>query len=142
MNDIFIDNDVAINLVTPLSEPFKLFLNWLYQEGALVCNQKLKCEYIRGNQTLSIVIDRLHRDGRINFISNNKLKGFAFTKTEEKSFLSNKKDRDNLKTVFLSFRKLAISHDNNFISDVNNFRRLNGINPLCRDCPSKINYRV
>lgn len=141
MKDIFIDNSAAINLSTPLTDPFKIFVKWLYSEGTLVLNKKLKVEYIAGNQTLSIVIDRLTRDGRVNNIPDNLLKEFIFTSVQEKRFLSNKRDRIHLKSVFLSKRKLAISNDTNFIIDINGFNKVDGIQPTCVDCPSKINYQ-
>lgn len=142
MNDIFIDTNLAKNLANPLSNPYKQFIKWLFDSGYIVLNNKLHVEFIRGNQTLAVVIDRLIKEGRVNRLSNEDLRNFRFRKSEERKLLSNHEDRIHLKSVFLSYRKLALSNDVNFKSDVNNFRSIDGQKAICEDCPSKVLYDV
>jgi hypothetical protein len=54
--------------------------------------------------------------------------------------LSNWKDRDHLKTILLSFRKLAITSDNNFCIDINNHPKIDKIKPSAGLSPDEINY--
>lgn len=140
MKDIFVDTNLATNLATPLNDHFKDFLKWLYTDGALVINSKLITEFVRGNQTLSVVLNKLTIAGRINNIKASDLKCFKFSKSTEKILLSNYEDRIHLKTVLLSNRKLALSKDVNFNKDINGFKKIDNIKPTCADCPSKLTY--
>ena len=141
MNDIFLDTNLANNLHNPLNDDYKLFIEWLYTRGCLVLNKKLHVEFIRGNQTLAVIIDRLIREGRVNTISVELLRNFKFRKSEERVLLSNHEDRVHLKSVLLSNRKLALSNDQNLSTDINNFRLIDGIKSVCADCPTKLIYQ-
>ncbi|MBI5217602.1 MAG: hypothetical protein HY958_01555 [Bacteroidia bacterium] len=41
MKDIFVDTNIAKNLITPLNPEYKKFLNWLNIEGSLVVSNHL-----------------------------------------------------------------------------------------------------
>jgi hypothetical protein len=141
MKDIFIDNCIIKFVKTPVDEKYKLFVTWLNTEGALVTSNKLIQEYYSGDNTLQVIIDRLTREGRINKIKNDELKRFNFTKTQINSLRSKSNDLEHLKAVLLSYRKIAISIDTNFIHDINNYPKLERIKPTAADCPTKINYK-
>lgn len=138
--DLFIDANLAKNLCPQVPEEYKPLLSWLYAKGSLVLTHKINNEYVCGNQTLGVVIANLSRHNRIHFISNEKLKTLKFTRVQERRFKSNKKDRDHLKAIFLSNRKVGLSADKNFIIDVNTYNKVNNIQPFCTDCPTKLDY--
>jgi hypothetical protein len=146
MNDIFVDNNAAKHFIPPVPNNYKDFLVWLKDEGALVVSQKLLIEYTQGlahitNQSIITIIGHLTKHGRLNKISSEALKSFDFKKHEENRFLCNHQDRDHLKTIFLSHRKLAISSDRNFRIDIQNFRRVNKIKPQAAPNPTLLDYR-
>lgn len=150
MNDLFIDNNVAKELTPPLVEEYKELIEWLFKEGTLVVSQKLLGEYNQGlihlsaikrNESIIGIIGRLTQEGRINKITNQRLNAFMIPKKIEKRLLSNWKDRDHIKTVLLSFRKLAITSDNNFRRDINGYPRVDKIQPQAALSPNGINYK-
>ena len=150
MKDIFIDNNIALKLSPPLDEEYKELVAWLFEEGALVVSQKLLVEYNQGlihlsnakrNESVLGIIGRLTQEGRLNKINNQQISAFIIPKKIENRLLSNKKDRDHLKTIILSFRKLAITSDNNFLRDINNYPKVNKVSPEAAYSPSRINYK-
>lgn len=141
MKDIFVDTNVAHHMVTPLSEHFKTFVEWLYKDGTLVLSTKLHMEYVSGNQLLAVVIDKLTKDGRVSKIPTQQLSSYRFKRSIERGFLSNYKDRVHIKTVCLSNRKMAIALDNNLRKDINSLPVIDKIQPVCVDCPSKLAYK-
>lgn len=141
MKDIFLDTNLAKNLINPLSDSFKEFIIWLNKDGALVFSNHLKREYGRGNQNLATIVNNLAAKGRINNIPNQVISNFKFSKSVEKKFLSNYKDRVHIKTVVLSERKLALALDINLQTDISGLPKINGIKPNCKDCPNKIKYK-
>lgn len=141
MNDIFFDTNLAHNLINPTSPEYRDFLNWLYKDGALVISNKLEVEYGRGNQNLIVIIDGLTKNGRINRITNRQLQEYCIPKRIENRLLSNKADRNNIKCIVLSNRKMGIIADNNLLKDINNYPRLNKIKPTAANRPSEIDYK-
>ncbi|MBI5220105.1 MAG: hypothetical protein HY958_14350 [Bacteroidia bacterium] len=73
----------------------------------------------------------------MNKISNKQLTGFIFKKHIEKSLKSNAADWIHLKTVLLSYRKLAISNDKNLRNDINHYP---GYNAIAAARPNELNY--
>lgn len=150
MKDLFIDNNIAKELSPPLSQEYKELIDWLFKEGALVVSQKLLNEFNQGlvnlssvkrNESILGIIGKLTQEGRINKISSHQLNNYTIPKKNEKTLLSNWKDRDHLKTIILSFRKLAITSDNNFRRDINGFSKVDKIQPRAAMSPSGINYK-
>lgn len=140
-NDIFIDTNLAHNLINPMNDHFKKLYLWLYHEGALAITKKLIAEYGQGNQNLAVVVNYLTVKGRVNCISKQQLTNLSIPKKIEKRLLSNRSDHTHIKTVILSDRKIAISADKNLIDDINNYPKYQKIKACCADCPSKINYQ-
>lgn len=140
MKDILIDSNLIKNIENPVPSNYKPFIKWLKNEGAIVLTNKLKTEYYRGNQNLSVIIDVLTRQKRVNVITNKQLSSFRFKKNVSSGFLSNRDDWHHLKAVCLSHRKMSISSDINFTKDVKSLPKFDGVKPTCESCPSKIKY--
>lgn len=150
MKDIFIDNDIAKRFSPPLQKPYKELITWLYNEGALVVSQKLLVEYNQGlanltdmkrNESILGIIGVLIQTGRLNKITNQQLNNYRFKKYIENAFLSNRKDWNHIKTVLLSYRKMAITVDANFHNDINRQPKIDKIKPHATFSPSTINYK-
>lgn len=148
MNDIFLDNNIVKHFTPPLTQEYKELASWLYEEGALVVSQKLLNEYIHGlshvkfeDQTILGIINKLTQQGRLNKIENRQLSNLIIPKRREKKFLSNREDHFHIKTILLSYRKLAISKDNNLCTDINNHPKVDKIKPRAANKPTGINYR-
>jgi hypothetical protein len=125
IKDIFVDSCVAVRLENPVDPSLVGLLEWLAEHGAPVITPKILKEYNDSLDACSsnfiAIINACQRDGRFIEISNDELKSLSFSKKIEKKLLSNRKDWWHIKAVILSPRKLAISFDNNFVQDVNNF---------------------
>lgn len=127
MKDILVDNNVGKNFCNPLDPEYKNFIEWLFREGALVVTVKLMQEYIASSGASSsptnmpAIIDKLLREGRLNLIANKVLKAFRISRRTERFLIANRSDWNYLKAVMISLRKYALSLDDNFRYDVNNF---------------------
>lgn len=128
MNDIFIDNDSSKGLINPLQQEYKDLYIWLINEGVLTVSNHTLTEYGRGNQNLSAIIELLMRKGRLNKVSNLDLKRLAIPK--KRNVYCNGEDILNLKTVLLSYRKMALSQDNGLIRTINQWPKYNRVKPL------------
>jgi hypothetical protein len=107
--DIFIDNNIASRFGNPADEEYKKLVCWLAKNGEvkednafLTVSQKLIGEYNRSNihpkslNAIPILVTKLQREGRLNFIDNQTIKDFKkeyFTKKVERNLLSNKEDK-------------------------------------------------
>ncbi|MFW6130825.1 MAG: hypothetical protein ACOC56_06525 [Atribacterota bacterium] len=136
--DIFVDNNLISNFNNKMSNEYKRFTKWLIDEGSLVISNLLRREYKNtdNKNNIHLIIDIQTRKGRLNIIENRKIREFKYKKHENKRLRSD--DYKHIKIVLLSDRKLAISEDNNFRYDINNFP---GYNARAEKSPSKINYR-
>jgi len=127
IKDILVDNTVAKNFCNPLDSHYKAFIEWLFNEGTLVVTQRLLSEYFAScgaatsSTSIPVIVNRLLLQGRLRKFVKDELVSFRFPKRTEKRLRCNRNDRDNLKAVLLSARKYAVSHDDNFRYDVNNF---------------------
>lgn len=127
MKDILVDNNIAKNFCNPLDEEYKRFIKWLFHEGSLVITTKLIVEYqsscsSSGSITnVMAIIDKQQKEGRLNSLSTKDLKSFKFKPKDERRLLSDKKDRNHIKSVLLSKRRFALSRDKKFRADVNGF---------------------
>lgn len=126
VKDIFVDDCVAVRLENPLDPKLHGFLIWLESEGSLVVTKKIVAEYSAslsrgGSSTFIALLSKLQRQGRQVFISSKELKDFKIPPKTSRKLKSNKKDWWHLKAVIISPRKIALSFDNNFISDVNGY---------------------
>lgn len=137
--DIVIDNNVMCLYDKPKSANIKQMFHWLKEEGALTVSQKLIIEYVgSGNRLITALIDNLIRDGRYNRIPKKNLD--AFNEDRHFKYTCNRKDRYHAKLVFLSHRKLLVSFDNKFLSDVNLFKKVNKIQPRATKSPDPAFY--
>ncbi len=137
VKDIFIDNNVAKNFANPLDPEYKKLIQWLMKFEAadpnnahLVISKKLLIEYIssagaaNSETNITVIIDKLTREGRLIKISNQDIKGFKqtyLTPRVVRKLTCNSKDRDHIPVVLLSFRKFALTIDHKFRDDLENF---------------------
>ena len=152
--DILIDNNVTKNFGNPLDSEYKKLVAWLIRHNAdhplndayLAVSNKLLCEYSRTSgysqslTNITVIVDILTREGRLNKISNSLIKKFKskfFRKYVVQRLTCNPSDWDHISVVMLSDRKYALSLDANFRSDVNNFP---GFSALAAKRPQDIPY--
>jgi hypothetical protein len=139
--DIFIDNNIASKFSNPQDVEYRKLTQWLLKfDGTnienkdnyahLVVSKKLLVEYYRSamnassNTSIPVIIDRLTREDRLNNISNQDIKDFKtahFTKTVQRQLRCNDEDKEHIPLVLLSDRKYALTLDNNFKYDLENF---------------------
>jgi hypothetical protein len=143
-NDIFVDNTAAKNFCNPVDQHYKEFIKWLFEEGYLVVTNKILGEYVSSTgaspseTNIVVIIARLTRDGRLVRFTKQQLEEFSFSKRIEKKLRSNSKDHPHIKAVLLSTRKLAVSLDDNFRHDVNNYP---GYGAVARKRPEELAYK-
>jgi hypothetical protein len=154
--DIFIDTNIASRFSNPMDKEYKKLVQWLmkndisapnFEEDAwLVLSKKLENEYNRSNRypnsltAIPMIIFKLQREERINFISNSQIKDFKaahFTKKVERNLLSNEEDREHIPVVLLSDRKMVLTFDENFTKDL---RQFSGFEVIIESRPEKLNY--
>jgi len=140
--DIFIDNNIAKNFTNPMDPEYKKLIQWLRTKkdiphgkedeinAHLAVSQKLLMEYKRSSQNASsatnigVIFDLLLREGRLVRVSKEQINSFKdeyFTKAIQKRLLSNTEDQEHIPVVLLSYRKYALSIDDNFLKDLVNF---------------------
>ena len=157
-HDIFIDNNIASKFANPADPEYKELIRWLMDnhklsEGQdddrayLVVSQKLIAEYIRscrdasGSTSIPMIINKLTQEGRLVRISNQQIKDFKIqfvTKAVEKKLRSNNEDRDHIPVVLLSDRKYALTYDENFTYDLENFP---GFTVIVKSRPEELPYK-
>lgn len=148
LKDIFIDNNIAKNFCNPLDPEYKKLIKWLMYDSTayLVVSQKLLVEYVGSTgqspslTNITVIIDRLTRDGRLIKISNKQIKEFKqkhFSKIIEKKLTCNQEDRDHIPVVMLSHRKYVLALDKKFTFDLLNFPKFKVI--VC-DKPQDLPY--
>ena len=152
--DIFIDSGVAKNFARPKNPEYKKLISWLIKydtsspgnNAHLVVSQKLIVEYKNSaggcysSTNIAVIVDRLMSQGRLLKKTNKEIKEFKqkhFTKKVEKKLCCNNEDRDYIPVIMLSNRQYALISDKNFLEDVINFPRFNGI--ACRK-PQELPY--
>jgi hypothetical protein len=157
MKDIFIDNNIASRFANPMDKEYKKLLEWLltYDEkeankknnAFLSVSNKLIAEYSRSNSNASsptsipLIINILTQQGRLNHITNQAIKDFKaqyFSKKVIKKLQSNSEDREHIPVVLLSERKMALSIDDKFITDLNNFA---GFEVTTAKRPEELDYK-
>ncbi len=162
MKDIFIDTNIAKNFSNPMDQEYIKLIEWLqnYDEVAvneesiekgefahLVVSKKLLVEYYSSarnassNTSIPIIIDQLTRQGRLNSLSNQQIKHFKaihFNKAIEKKFQSNEKDQNHIPIILMSNRKMALTLDQNFKKDLENF---SGYTVKVEKRPQDLNYQ-
>ena len=155
MKDIFIDNNIASRFANPMDKEYKKLLEWLqtYNENTpddnafLVVSNKLIAEYIRSNYnavsstSIPLIINILTQQGRLNHITNQAIKDFHktyFTPKVKRKLKSNSEDREHIPVVLLSERKMALSIDDKFITDLNNFA---GFEVTTAKRPEELDYK-
>lgn len=141
--DLFVDADRSKYFSRPVDPRYRKLIEWLRSDGQLVVCASLIREYegaVRGSTsptTLVALVNHLQRDGRLKRFDRRALNAFRIRKHVEKRLRSGMKDRDHLKIVLLSDRKLGVSGDGNFRRDVNNFP---GYSAVVRRHPSEVPY--
>ena len=143
--DIFIDNNIASKFSNPQDKEYIKLTQWLLKfdesdienkdnYAHLVVSKKLLVEYQRSAMSASsdtsipVIINKLLSQGRLNNISNQDIKNFQtshFTKTVKRRLRSNNEDREHIPLVLLSDRKYALTRDDNFKYDLENFSGFN-----------------
>lgn len=156
--DIFIDNNIASKFANPADPTYKELIQWLIENheipddqeddrAFLVVSNKLLVEYIRsckdatGATSIPMIISILTKDGRLVRITNQQIKDFKakfFTKAVEKRLQSNNEDREHIPVVLLSERKYALTYDDNFKNDLDNFP---GFKVLVKKRPEDLPYK-
>jgi hypothetical protein len=156
IKDIFIDNNITKNFINPMDEEYKKLIQWLntdnrnnHQENAhLVISKKLLGEYFatashsESPNNIAAIIDRMTREGRIVSISPNQIKTFKrkyYSKRILRLLKCNAKDRDHIPAVLLSYRKMALSLDINFLNDLFIF---SGFSVIAGRRPQDIPYNL
>jgi poly-D-alanine transfer protein DltD len=153
--DIFIDNNITSKYFsTPTDEEYKKLIDWLAthnndteNDAYLVVSPYLLREYNESNRNarsetniLNIIIELTKQDRLVNF-KKRELEAFQnkyFDKKTLKRLLSNPKDRNHIPAVLLSDRKMALSEDNNFRSDLDEFP---DFAPITAKRPEDLDYR-
>lgn len=141
--DLFVDSDRSGKFCRPVDPAYKKLIAWLKSDGHLVVCQSLIREYhdaVRGSTaptTLVALVDHLQRHGRLKRFGKRALKAFRIKKHIERGLRSEMKDRDHLKIVLLSDRKLGISGDVEFCRDVNSYP---GYAAVVRRHPSEVQF--
>ena len=154
--DIFIDTNIAKNFNYPMDIEYKRLVKWLMKndlekpdlenDAWLVISKKLEVEYNRSNlhpkssTAMPLIIFKLQREERLNYISNQQIKDFKdlhFTKKVESKLLSNKEDREHIPVVLLSDRRMVLSIDDNFLEDILKFPKFTVV---AAKRPEKLNY--
>jgi hypothetical protein len=154
--DIFIDNTIAKNFSNPVDPSYKALIVWLIKydpslgedNAHLVLSQKLLREYKAtaasspSSTNIVVIVDKLSREGRRVWISNQQIKDFRrrhFTKRIVRQLRCNHEDRDHIPAVLLSDRKYALSIDQAFVHDINNFP---GFVARAATRPEHLPYRI
>ena len=141
--DLFVDTDRSGHFSRPVDPAYRKLIEWLRSDGHLVVCQSLIREYhdaLRGATaptTLVALLSHLQRRGRLKRFSKQDLDAFRIKKHIERGLRSGMNDRDHLKTVLLSDRKLGISGDANLRHDLNNYP---GYSAIVRRHPSEVPY--
>lgn len=139
--DIFIDNNIASKFSNPQDKEYIKLTQWLLKfdkndidnkdnYAHLVVSKKLLAEYYRSamgassDTSIPVIINKLLSQGRLNNISNQDIKDFQtshFTNAVKRKLRSNNEDREHIPLVLLSDRKYALTRDDNFKYDLENF---------------------
>ena len=125
--DLLVNNSIAKNFCNPLDPHYKAFIHWLFAEGELVVTQSLLTEYHASTAgspsptNIVVIVAKLTADGRLRRFTKQDLNLFQIPNYVTSCLRSNRKDWDNIKAVMLSTRKFALSLDNDFVFDVNNY---------------------
>lgn len=151
VDDIFIDNDCACHLRTPMTDEYKDLYLWLFDldsttNAHLVISHKILNDYnrsfalIKSPENLIILIGKLTREGRLVKKSNKEISNFKkryFTKLILDNLRSNLEDHDHIPVVMMSDRQFVLTMDNNFTYDLENFPNFRG---LVKGNPTSLPY--
>ena len=141
--DLFVDADRSGHFSRPVDPAYRKLIDWLRSDGHLVVCQSLLREYhdaVRGSSvptTLVALVEHLQRLGRLKHFGKGAIEAFRIKKRISRGLRSQQKDRDHMKIVLLSDRKLGISGDIDFCHDVNNYP---GYSANVRRHPSEVPY--
>ena len=153
--DIFIDNNIASqHFSNPIDEEYKKLIEWLQtwnkdeeNDAYLVVSPFLLREYIESNRNansrtnITLIIDTLTKQERLQHFNRKQIEDFQqkyYSKKVLKNLLSNAKDRNHIPAVLLSDRKMALSEDNNFLSDLKEF---SDFETITAKRPENLNYK-
>jgi len=128
LRDVVIDANVMRLYDRPKDKVFIVLFKWLRADGVLTVSQKLVMEYARADKPqIIILIGEMQREGRYNLISTSAIR--AFDADRHFKYTCNRDDISHARTVFLSFRKKMISLDRRLVSDINKFKKIDGVKP-------------
>ncbi len=153
--DIFIDNNIASQYFSnPIDEEYKNLIEWLLthneivdENAYLVVSPYLLREYHESNRNANSrtniikIVEELTKQERLILFSKKQIEGFQqkhYSNKILKRLLSNAKDRNHLPAVLLSDRKMALSEDSNFLSDLKEF---SDFEIITAKRPENLNYK-
>ncbi|ACX96366.1 hypothetical protein Hneap_1536 [Halothiobacillus neapolitanus c2] len=143
LSSIVIDTCVIRLYDAPLDPKYCELFNWINTEGTLYISQKLLNEYVSTkNRNIDILLAMLVKNEekiRIVRISKNQINTFKIDKNF--NYTCNNEDIDHSRLVFLSPRKKLISQDLKLISDINRFKKVDGIKPSATKHPDPAFYK-
>lgn len=145
MKDIFIDTDVTGKFTNPVSPAYKNLYRWLFDcnEAYLVVSNKILGEYGRSfrhcisGTNFAVIIDKITRDKRFNKFTNREIRDFRSRNSRNFRGLHSN-DPDHLAVVLMSDRKYALTLDDNFVYDLENFP---GFTVLVKKSPKDLPYK-
>lgn len=153
--DIFIDNNIASQYFSnPIDEEYKNLIEWLLthteiegNNAHLVVSPYLLREYHESNRNANSrtniikIVEELTKQERLILFPKKQIEGFQqkhYSNKILKRLLSNAKDRNHIPAVLLSDRKMALSEDNNFLSDL---REFSDFKTITAKRPENLNYK-
>ncbi len=153
--DIFIDNNIASQYFSnPIDEEYKNLIEWLLTHTEidennthLVVSPYLLREYHESNRNANSrtniikIVEELTKQERLILFPKKQIEAFQqkhYSNKILKRLLSNAKDRNHLPAVLLSDRKMALSEDNNFLSDLKEF---SDFETITAKRPEHLNYK-
>ncbi len=153
--DIFIDNNIASQYFSnPIDEEYKNLIEWLLthteieeNNAHLVVSPYLLREYHESNRNANSrtniikIVEELTKQERLILFTKKQIEGFQqkhYSNKILKRLLSNAKDRNHIPAVLLSDRKMALSEDNNFLSDLKEF---SDFETITAKRPEHLNYK-
>lgn len=142
MSSLVIDTCVLRLYDSPGDPRYKDLFEWITTKGELYITQKLLNEYIgTGNKNIQILLAHLNRNGNnLRLIKVKKEKIESFVEDRKFDYTCNTEDQYHAKLVFISPRKKIVTQDNALTRDINNFKKVNGIQPIAKSHPLKDFY--
>ncbi|MBC9229552.1 hypothetical protein HI850_009450 [bacterium SPL81] len=142
MSSLVIDTCVLRLYDAPADPRYKDLFKWLLETGKLCVTKKLLMEYLgTGNKNIEILLAEFNRNSensRLVIFKKEQIE--SFKDDNHFKYTCNIEDRYHAKLVFLSPRKKMVTQDNKLADDINNFRKVDRIQPVAVSHPAKNFY--